>query len=247
MVNFCVSVPIAHDDLDVLDEILQHVIKENPDLIEFRLDYISDIKLLNKNFIKKLISIIPSKIKTILTFRDISEGGMLIVEEDSRVYLLKQMIKAKPNYVDLELRVELDKLNLLFDMTQEEKVGVILSYHDFEKTPTYNDAYHLVSTYHQKISKENVSDKDKNENLIYKFIFKANRFKDNIIPLRLCKEFSKKFSFISFCMGELGIFSRLLCTKLDSPFTYTSFNDKTAQGQVDIKTAKEIYNLLDNH
>ncbi len=40
-------------------------------------------------------------------------------------------------------------------------------------------------------------------------------------------------------MGELGIFSRIMCTLAGSFLTYASFEEKTAPGQLNIKKMRE--------
>lgn len=242
--NLCISLPIKHNTLEALNDTLKRISKENPKLIEFRLDYILDVNLLNYKFLKDLLSIVPKNIETILTLRSFQEGGFLQIQEDSRIDLLKLIIKAQPTYVDLELTIKKNKLKRLLNIAKEKSVGTILSYHNFKETPSYKDALALLNDYYKTLTNNNDRDKQILNNSIFKFIFKANKFQDNLVPLKLCKEFQKIVPILSFCMGNLGIFSRLLCIKISSPFTYVSLDEKTAQGQIDIKTAKIIYELL---
>jgi 3-dehydroquinate dehydratase-1 len=242
--NLCVSLPIKHNTLEALKDTLKRISKENPKLIEFRLDYLSDLNLLNYKFLKNILTFVPENIETILTLRSFQEGGFLQIQENVRIDLLKLIIKAQPTYVDLELTIEKNKLKRLLNMAIEKKVGTILSYHNFKETPSYKDALGLVNDYYKMLTNNNEIDKQILKNSIFKFIFKANKFQDNLVPLKLCKEFQKPVPILSFCMGNLGTFSRLLCIKISSPFTYVSLDEKTAQGQIDIKTAKTIYELL---
>jgi 3-dehydroquinate dehydratase type I len=76
-------------------------------------------------------------------------------------------------------------------------------------------------------------------------IFTAQTFEDNLIPLQLCKEITKKnLNIISFCMGTLGIFSRILCVLNGSFLTYGSLVGETAPGQIDINTIRKTLNIL---
>ena len=80
---------------------------------------------------------------------------------------------------------------------------------------------------------------------IYKVIFTANKFEDNLISLDLCKSFSKEgHKVISFCMGDLGNLSRLVCVKVGSFLTYGSFEDKTAPGQINIRKMRKFYEII---
>ena len=81
----------------------------------------------------------------------------------------------------------------------------------------------------------------------YKIIFTAQSFEDNFIPIKLCKVVSEKEKdqgIISFCMGELGVFSRIICVKFGSFLTYGSLEDKTAPGQINNKKIRELHQLL---
>ena len=85
-------------------------------------------------------------------------------------------------------------------------------------------------------------------NNIYKAKFTRLTFEDNIIPLRLCKEFSNSTQrLISFCMGSIGIFSRIMCVTVGSFLTYASLEEKTAPPQINIDKMRDIYHLLPNN
>jgi len=48
-------------------------------------------------------------------------------------------------------------------------------------------------------------------------------------------------------MGELGIFSRIMCPIVGSFLTYAFFEEKTAPGQINITKMREIYDLISNN
>ena len=86
--------------------------------------------------------------------------------------------------------------------------------------------------------------------VIYKIIFTAQVFEDNLVPIKICNslfEKDKNKSVISFCMGELGIFSRMMCVKAGSFLTYASLGERTAPGQIDIRKMREVLKLLSNN
>jgi 3-dehydroquinate dehydratase/shikimate dehydrogenase len=51
----------------------------------------------------------------------------------------------------------------------------------------------------------------------------ANNPTDNIRTLRLCRE--KSVPTVAFCMGEMGLPSRVLCGKFGAPMTYATFHE----------------------
>jgi 3-dehydroquinate dehydratase len=60
-------------------------------------------------------------------------------------------------------------------------------------------------------------------------------------------EVAKKanINLITFCMGEHGVLSRVLCTYAGAPFTYASLTDAIAPGQLTLKQMRSIYDTLE--
>jgi len=79
---------------------------------------------------------------------------------------------------------------------------------------------------------------------IVKLAFKAQSFADNITALKLTSKL--KVPNIIFCMGELGVVSRVLAPLYGSAWTYASLRAglETAPGQVDVQTLREFYQAL---
>ena len=79
---------------------------------------------------------------------------------------------------------------------------------------------------------------------IVKLAFKAQSFADNITALKLTSKL--KVPNIVFCMGELGVLSRVLAPLYGSAWTYASLRAglETAPGQVDVQTLRELYQAL---
>ncbi|MFX1596251.1 MAG: type I 3-dehydroquinate dehydratase, partial [Promethearchaeota archaeon] len=140
------------------------------------------------------------------------------------------------------------QLNQILSNAKKNDVKIIVSYHDLEKTPSYKDALDLIETLKMEFINNCLSNLENIEEIIYKFVFTVQNFEDNLIPLKICNYFREKNQkVISFCMGELGIFSRVLCPLMGSFLTYVSLNEKVASGQINIQTIKEIYDLLINN
>ncbi|MFX1452232.1 MAG: type I 3-dehydroquinate dehydratase, partial [Promethearchaeota archaeon] len=119
------------------------------------------------------------------------------------------------------------------------------SYHNFENTLTFEESIKLIKDFNQKLTQDLSLDSTSLEEIVYKIIFTAQSFEDNLIPLKVCKEFlNSKQKVTSFCMGELGIFSRIMCVLTGSFLTYASLEEKTASGQINIKKMREIYDLF---
>jgi 3-dehydroquinate dehydratase type I len=155
------------------------------------------------------------------------------------------IIESKPEYLDIEINSTDKILGEVIPLASNNKVRLIYSFHDFEKTPNYTEASKILENFLNKLKTEFLVDQKMIERSIFKLIFTAQSFEDNFIPLQLCKlKSSKKLCLISFCMGDLGLFSRILCIFSNSFLTYSSFKEKTAPGQINISALREILNLI---
>ncbi|MEM0322063.1 MAG: type I 3-dehydroquinate dehydratase [Thermoprotei archaeon] len=79
---------------------------------------------------------------------------------------------------------------------------------------------------------------------IVKLAFKAQSFADNITALKLTSKLRVRN--IVLCMGELGVFSRVLAPLYGSAWTYACLRPglETAPGQLDVNTLRELYQTL---
>ena len=83
------------------------------------------------------------------------------------------------------------------------------------------------------------------EKSVLKMVFFAKDIEDNIIAMRLCKELSSNNQkVISFCMGELGIMSRVSCIKAGSFLTFASYKETTAAGQLHINSIRDLLDTI---
>lgn len=243
--NICVAVPIQSSDFKQIETIIKSILKENPDFIEFRFDYIENTQTITKEFGKKLLRLVQPNIPAIFTFRDYSEGGQIKINDENRLEILKTLIEAQPEYLDIEMNSAKFILEEIIFLAIQNNINLIFSYHDFEETPTYEEGFAIIDSFMNKLTSKLIVDSKIIRQSIYKAIFTAKNFEDNLISLDICKSFSKEgHKIISFCMGDPGILSRLMCVKVGSFLTYGSFEDKTAPGQINIRKMRKFYEIL---
>jgi len=243
--NICVPIPIKSLKISGSAPLIKNVLDTNPNLIELRFDYLNEVQFLTKDFIRSLLNRIQPKIPVIFTLRKSSEGGKTNINEDERYQTLKMLIEAKPRFIDIEISIDQKNLDELIHLASRQKVTIIFSYHNFKDTPTYTKAIALLDKFSKKLIKEMSVDLRIVENSIFKLIFTANSFEDNLLPLKLNKiKSGKNLKLISFCMGDIGFFSRIFCVFSGSLFTYASFEEKTAPGQMNIAEMREILKLM---
>ncbi len=243
--NICIPVPVETNEIHQLKKKIDEILKLGPNIIEFRLDYIKDIESLTLNFLKELLNLIGVKIPVILTFRKFSEGGKLDIEDKKRFDIINQVINLSPTYVDIEMDNDDEFLQNAIQKASNKNVKIIFSYHNFDKTLDYETIIEILSKFKAKFDKLTVNLEKSPSNYLIKLIFYAKNFEDNIIPLRICKELgTENQKIISFCMGELGILSRIFCLKAGSYLTYGSYKDQTAPGQLSITNIREILKYI---
>ena len=245
--KICAAVQINSGNIEVNKVLFEKILKFEPDLLELRLDYIEDSSFLTKDFITNLLAEIQPKIPVILTLREKSEGGYLDIEPERRFDIIKMLIKAKPDYIDIEMNTPPQTMREIINLAVYNKIKIICSYHDFEKTPSLEDGKEIITDFLRRLVTFCTQITDKSGPFIYKTIFKANSFEDNYVPLKMCKFFTKMGedrNVICFSMGEYGAFSRIMCVKAGSSFTYGSIDQATAPGQMTVKKIREMHQLL---
>lgn len=197
------------------------------DIVEVRLDYLEDLDV---NVLSSTLR--PYMDKLVLTLRPRYENGLFEGDEEERVEILKQLSQEGPAYVDIELRSP-----MIQDLSKElMKAGitVIVSWHDFEKTPETDEL--------QKIANLAMSCGS-----IAKVVTMAKSFSDNLRILSLYHT-GDKHRLIAFCMGAEGVLSRFLSVMLGAPFMYVSLpGAPTAPGQPSITEAKELIRILSSN
>ena len=193
------------------------------------------------------MSLVSPKIPTIFTFRRIQERGQYNLNKGERLQILKLLVEAKPDYLDIEMKSDIKILKIITNLAYKNNIALIFSFHDFEDTPLNEDIIALIEKFEDKLFHECSIDLDKIHDSVFKLIFTPQKFEDNLNVLKICRTLSQDGKkIVCFAMAELGIFSRIICVKFGSLWTYGSLDDKTAPGQVNIKSLREIHQLLFN-
>jgi 3-dehydroquinate dehydratase type I len=169
----------------------------------------------------------------IVTNRRKEEGGKYKGEERKRLSILREAIDLGANYIDVELAAERSLLQDL--LRKRRKTRVILSSHDFQRTPSPKELQRL---FNQMVR----SGAD-----VIKIVSFARSWEDNLSILSLlpfAKARQKKI--VAFCMGEKGKISRIFSPLWGAAWTYASFRRKSASapGQLTLREMKEIWGIV---
>jgi len=205
---------------------IKHTLKialKKSDFVEIRFDFLKIEQIPETlELIKKDLN------KIVCTLRPKTEGGEFSGNEKERIAILKLIAEYNPFLLDVEFNT-LKKNLQLRKYLKSTKTELLVSWHDFKKTPKTAEL------------KKKISQMSKFSNNL-KIVSTANSIDD---ATRMLEMYSKKGNnhLISFAMGDMGRISRILCLYLGSPYTYVSLGKAVAPGQFSVDEIKKITNL----
>ena len=196
------------------------------DYVEIRLDF------LKSEQIPKTLEIIKKDLnKVVCTLRPKTEGGKFTGNEKERISIIKLIAEYNPFLLDIEFNT-LNKNKELFRYLKSTKTQLLVSWHDFKKTPKNSELKNKI----KQMSKLSIN---------VKIVSTAKSTDDSTRMLELYSNKGKN-NLISFAMGDFGRISRILCLYLGSPYTYVSLGKAIAPGQFSVDEVKKIINLKKN-
>jgi 3-dehydroquinate dehydratase/shikimate dehydrogenase len=183
------------------------------ELVELRLDHLTDFPDLDR-----LLNDRPTPV--IMTCRRQDDGGRWQFSEAQRIRLLQSAIDKGAEYVDLEK-------DIAGQVSRSGNTRRIVSHHDFAETPTGLEQIH--------------ADMARSDPDVVKLVTMAKAPGDMVRVLKLVD--ASPIPMVGFCMGELGLPSRVLCGKYGAPFTYaaTSGDREVAPGQLSFQAMHDVY------
>lgn len=216
----CVS--IAENSSHKIKQSLKDALKKS-DYAEIRFDF------LKTDEIPKTLEIVKKDLKKIVcTLRPKSEGGKFEGSEKERIAILKLIAEYDPFLLDVEFNT-IKKNKELAKYLKSSKTKLLISWHDFKKTPKFSELKSMMSQM-SKFS-HNV-----------KIVTTARSIDDSTRTLQLYSN-NRKNKLIAFAMGDSGRVSRILCLYLGSPYTYVSLGKPVAPGQLSVDEVKKIISL----
>lgn len=192
---------IAEKDVDKCVDALNKVemAEIRIDLAEFSNDKIRQVFSLRK---KTIATCRPGKIR-----------------EEERMEMLKVAIESGATYVDIEFDAPPEYKTELIDFAHKHQCDVIISYHNYDKTPELDELEDIVNSCYAQGAD------------LAKIATHVNMNRDNSKILSLYKAPGR---LVAIGMGDLGRISRIVAPFLGAEFTYASLSDNegTAPGQI---------------
>lgn len=208
----------------------------NTDLIEWRIDFFDQVEDAEKlvETAKKLRQVM-SEMPLLTTFRTHFEGGVKKLSEEEYFDICRVLIKEKAtDLLDLELFRKTSKLKEIIAEAHENNIYIIMSNHDFDKTPETSELERrltLMKTYGADIAKIAVMPNSARDVLNLLLATDNMKYKLNC-PL------------ITMAMGDLGKVTRISGEVFGSCLTFGTVGDASAPGQIESTNLKGILNTL---
>jgi len=222
--RLCIAVVGA--DAPTIVERAESLIRDNP-FLELRLDYLSQpLAMLPK--LKALLEMHPEA-TFIATCRRAVNGGKFKGSVAAELAVLCKAADCGFALVDLELQsAEALKADEFRDLS--DRVGLILSYHNFRSTRKLDEQFGVMSKYPADF---------------YKLVATATSLHDNVVMMKFLEANSGRHEMVGLCMGEQGIISRVLGVRAGSIFTFgaASKGEETAPGQVLASELRDVYRI----
>ncbi len=218
-----VCVALGFPSVSQLSRAADQEYKDGSSFLEFRLDYLADpvpgiefIRRFTKKFADAYI---------LATCRHTEAGGHFRGSVEEQFAVLKDAAEAGAALLDLEIE-SAERLHAAPQLLRNSSV-LIISYHDFEKTPALEPLFRRL----RRIPAD-----------AYKIAITARKPSDNLRLLHCACEHRDTPSIVV-AMGEAGIPSRILAPSRGSLYTYASPKGApgTAPGQIAAHTMRSLY------
>jgi 3-dehydroquinate dehydratase I len=223
LINICASIPAENPES--LRDKINRAFSFGANYIEIRFDFL-DLSDMEESL--KIAENIREK--AIFTLRTPAEGGKFKANNNDRIEWLKKLAMAKPMLLDIEYST-IQSNDDLANYCKTQKIPVLLSWHDFEKTPPKDQLRCMLEK--MRVYSNHI-----------KMVTTAINIVDALRILDLYEN-AVESNLIAFSMGEAGIISRIMCTIIGkSPFTYAALEESIAPGQLTVVQMRDIYDKI---
>ena len=216
------AVPITSDSVDKSLKSITQAVDSGADLVELRLDYVQGLIVRQ---VPTLVEAVKSLGKiALVTCRPVWEGGRYQGSEASRLSVLQSADKAGADYIDIEWQAIVKDEAAFGPFKDSCSARVIVSNHDFEGCP---------ADLLQRVDAIKAMEPD-----VVKIAYTPRTSTESFYALDLLWD-----GVLAMAMGEKGLITRLLASKLNALLMFASLTQETgsAPGQVGVEQVKQMY------
>ncbi|MGR6858532.1 type I 3-dehydroquinate dehydratase [Bacillus halotolerans] len=212
----------------------------DPDIVEWRVDVFE--KADDSEAVIKMISKLRESLRDklfLFTFRSHKEGGSKEMDVSSYIALLETAIRTKDiDFIDIELFSGEANVEALVSLAGENGVYVIMSNHDFQKTPEKDEIISRLRKMQElgaHIPKIAVMPKDAGDLLTLLDATYTMKTKYADRPM------------ITMSMAGTGLVSRLSGEIFGSACTFGAGEEASAPGQIPVSELRNVLEVLHKH
>lgn len=194
---------------------------------ELRLDYLQN-PLDTGEFLRQMLLRLHSP-QTIATCRRVEAGGFFSGSVEEQAAVLETAVRAGCQWVDVEVE-SVDRAGKSL-LRRFSPAKVIVSYHNYRKTPALAGIYSRLSRWRANVVKIAAQARELRDNLRVRRLLKTHRAKGQRL--------------LALSLGPSGLPSRLLALRWGSPFTYASPGNHSSVGcgQLPAETMRLVYRV----
>ena len=230
-------VPIVGRSVEELVQECRYLQDKIYDVVELRIDFLKDVTSLDA--IGEALTAVRTELPNgaiLFTFRTKEEGGETAVPESYYFELIQYAIKSgKVDAVDVEYYRNRDSIAQTLAVAKEQGVTVVMSNHDFAKTPSF-----------EEITERLIGMKKLGAD-VAKLACMPNSAKDVLTLLSATEAVKSQYPdepIITMSMGKLGAISRISGEIFGSALTFGSAKKASAPGQLEVTTLQQILRAL---
>ena len=208
-----------------------------PDLLEWRVDCFEqaedrDACLESLKELKKAIGSIP----LIFTCRSRLEGGHSKISEEKRLELISRaLMTGDIDIADVEMSSGMDFVDSIKNITEQTRSKLILSYHNFDKTPPEEFIVDkLIQAEKMGADIAKVAVMPENNRDVLALMSATDRARTTLVRVPI----------ITMSMGPLGAVTRLAGGQFGSDITFAAGAVSSAPGQLAIADVRMVMDIL---
>lgn len=228
-----ICVPVVETTTEKIIQQIQEL--QNCDLIELRIDFYENIHDLKQVHELLLQVRQQTNLPLLLTYRSLKEGGHIQLSDQEYLSLVQTACQSGCiDIVDIELESGNMLVYQLVEIAHQNHVKVLMSYHDFEKTPT-------VMEMKERLEKMEIMGAD-----ICKIAVMPFSYKDVIQLLNTTMEMSQRLTrpLVTMSMGKIGKITRIVGEPVGSSITFASVGQSSAPGQLTLEDMQTLLEVI---
>ncbi|MDQ0208976.1 type I 3-dehydroquinate dehydratase [Alkalicoccobacillus murimartini] len=215
------------------------VLSKDPDVLEWRADYFESLEDVNEvlEAADALRSVIGNTV-LLFTIRSMAEGGQsTTLSKAQQETLLDALISSGSiDMLDIEQSAGFTSHTQLIEKANRYGVKIIISKHDFEKTPSKEELLQILKA-NEAVGAD-----------LVKLAVMPHSEQDVLSLLEMTQEAAMSLSVpvITMAMGKLGVSTRIIGDQFGSVMTFAVGHQASAPGQIPIESIKNIQKYTQN-